>query len=211
MIIKTVNDQSFRKYGCTLKGYDFSQLINALNETPKPENGFEYKASVSILENLPVFEELMNRGFGGLPIQIGYCNGTNHIVNCLEYHRSSELIVFAEDAILLLGSRCDIQDNQYDINNIEVFEVLRGVGIELFATTLHYAPCDRALNKGYRAAIILPKGTNFEKPLIKGNSGEDTLMVGCNKWLLVNTDSIEAKNGAHIGLFEDTIDIRNFI
>ena len=50
-----------------------------------------YVPSVEEMEALPDAEEMKNRGFGGLPIQIGYCNGDNRKLNGLEYHRSSEI------------------------------------------------------------------------------------------------------------------------
>ena len=39
----------------------------------------------------PIAEELKNNAYGGMPIQIGWCNGHNTKLNCLEYHRDSEL------------------------------------------------------------------------------------------------------------------------
>ena len=47
--------------------------------------------------------------YGELPIQIGYCNGHNELLNAVEYHRSSEINLAATDAVLILGSegRCD--------------------------------------------------------------------------------------------------------
>ena len=49
---------------------------------------------------------------------------------------------------------------------------------------------------GFQIAIILPKGTNYEKPAIH----ECPLLWGSNKWLLAHPDSPEAKQGAYIGL-----------
>ena len=46
---------------------------------------------------------MKERAYGGLEIQIGYCNGNNKKLNAVEYHRSSELDIAVDDLILLLG------------------------------------------------------------------------------------------------------------
>lgn len=66
--------------------------------------------------------ELKKRGYGGLPVQIGYCNGHNKKLNAVEYHRSSEIDIAVDDVVLLLGKQQDIaKDNTYDTANIEAF------------------------------------------------------------------------------------------
>ena len=75
-----------------------------------------------------------------------------------------------------------------------------------YGTTLHYAPCQTE-KTGFRVAVVLPKGTNTEKPAFEPQSEEDTWMTARNKWLLAHPDSSEAKTGAHIGLTGKNIDI----
>ena len=45
MNIQNVTDDSFRKYGKVLEGYDFTALIREMKHTPVPENVI-YVASV---------------------------------------------------------------------------------------------------------------------------------------------------------------------
>ena len=45
MKIQNVTDDSFRKYGKVLEGYDFTALIREMKHTPVPENVI-YVASV---------------------------------------------------------------------------------------------------------------------------------------------------------------------
>ena len=92
MKIQNVADASFRKYGKVLEGYDFSALIREMKHTPVPEDVI-YVPSVEELEALEVEKTLTNKAFGGLPIQIGYCNGHNKKLNAVEYHRNSEINV----------------------------------------------------------------------------------------------------------------------
>lgn len=106
MEIKSVKDAAFRKYGRVISEIDFSELVAKMDETPLPAD-VVYEPSVELLEALPVMEKLQTAYYGELPIQIGYCNGNNHLLNALEYHRSSELDIAATDAILLLGSQQD--------------------------------------------------------------------------------------------------------
>ena len=79
--------------------------------------------------------------------------------------------------------------------------------MEVYATTLHYAPCHLDESKGFRVMVALPMGTNTEKPVMKAQTAEDRRLWAKNKWLLAHPESNEAKTGAHIGLTGKNIDI----
>ena len=81
MKIQNVTDASFRKYGKVLEGYDFSALLKEMKHTPVPDD-VVYVPSVEELEALDVAKALQNKGFGGIPIEIGYCNGHNKKLKC---------------------------------------------------------------------------------------------------------------------------------
>ena len=182
MEIKKVTDAAFKKYGRVVEGIDFAELTAKLKETPLPDEVI-YEPSVAELEALPVFEELKTKTFGELPMQIGYCNGKNYMLNALEYHRCSEVNVGGTDAILLVGMQQDIEDDgTYDTANVEAFFLPEGTAVELYATTLHYAPCS-AHESGFQVAIVLMKDTNLA--LDKEHAGgEDARLTAKNKWLL---------------------------
>ena len=114
MKIQNVTDASFRKYGKVLEGYDFSALLKEMKHTPVPDD-VVYVPSVEELEALDVAKALQNKGFGGIPIEIGYCNGHNKKLNAVEYHRSSELDIAVDDLILLLGC-CTSERYEYRID-----------------------------------------------------------------------------------------------
>ena len=123
MKIQNVTDDSFRRYGKVLAGYDFTELLKEMKHTPVPEDVI-YVPSVEEMEALPVAKELQNRGYGGLPIEIGYCNGHNKKLNGLEYHRNSEINVAVTDLVLLIGHQQDIEkDFTYDTSKVEAFLV----------------------------------------------------------------------------------------
>lgn len=208
----SVKDPLFREYGQILSGYDFSELFEKLKDTPIPESGFLYQASDPTLEGLPIFLELQDRAYGGLPMQLGYCNGMNSKLNCLEYHRNSELIITEFDTVLLLGHQKDIrEDGKYDTSTVRAFLLSAHMGVELFATTLHYAPCSLKGKRGFRVANGLLRGTNGKRSeRFVAKSSEDELLLACNKWLLAHAASEEAKKGAPVRLVGDNIDIRDF-
>ena len=204
MKIQNVTDASFHKYGKVLEGYDFTEILEEMNKIEVPED-VVYVPSVKELESLEVSKKLQNKGFGGLPVQIGYCNGHNKKLNAVEYHRNSEINVAATDLVLLIGWQQDIEDDfTYDTSKIEAFLVPAGTGIEVYATTLHYAPC-HVNDGGFRCVVVLPEGTNTELTFETEKTGEDSLMTAKNKWLIAHEEAKIA--GAFNGLKGENITI----
>lgn len=197
MEIINVNDARFKKYGRVLTEYDFTELIEAMEEAPLPAD-VVYEPSVSYLESLAIAEEFRVKAYGELPVQVGYCNGNNYLLNAVEYHRSSELNIAVTDAILILGCEQDIEANYtYDTSKMEAFLVPAGTGVEVYATTLHYAPCNVS-EDGFKVVVVLPKGTNY--PLAdKHYDGEDKLLAATNKWLIGHSEG-GLPEGSFIGL-----------
>ncbi len=204
MKIQNVTDAAFRKYGRVISEIDFTELMEAMEKSPLPE-GVVYEPSVDYLEATSLMEKVQTAYYGELPVQIGYCNGHNHLLNAVEYHRSSELDIACTDLILLIGSQQDITDDfTYDTNKIEAFLCPKGVGVELYATTLHYAPCSVG-DAGFKCIVVLPKDTNL--PLDKKHAGyEDALITAKNKWLIGHAEGgLDA--GAHIGLIGPNVSV----
>ena len=56
------------------------------------------------------------------------------------------------------------------------------LAVEVYATTLHYAPCG-VDGAGFKVAIVLPKGTNLDLDR-EHKGGEDGHLTAKNKWLL---------------------------
>ena len=91
MELKSVFDESFAPYGRVVYGLDTAALRATLRETTgKPMDAVVYVPSCEALEALPIFDTLRDSVYGGMPIQIGYCNGSNTKLNCVEYHRDHE-------------------------------------------------------------------------------------------------------------------------
>lgn len=209
MKIYSVYDPEFKSYGHVIDGYDTAKITAALDAcTPLPQ-GVEYVPSQPELEALK--EELSRNEYGGMPIQMGWCNGHNTKLNCLEYHRDSEINLGVQDFILLLAKLSDIENGKLDTAKVKAFHCPAGVMVEVFATTLHYAPCSAKLGQGFKVLVVLPAGTNGTKPEITPKNDEDKLLWACNKWLLAHAESAEAAQGAVVALVGKNIDIANDI
>ena len=206
MKIQSVFDDAFRTYGRVVDSYDYSLLLERLEaNTPKPADSVVYVPSVAELEDTPAYAQLRDNCYGGMPIEIGYCNGTNTKLNCFEYHRDSEIDIAADDAILLVARQQDIIDGKIDSSKTEAFLCPKGTGVELYATTLHYAPC-HVEDGGFRCVVILPKDTNTDMESVTVIDPEDRLLFAKNKWLIGHAEGGLPEN-AWIGLKGENISI----
>lgn len=199
MKILPVTDAAFRKYGKVVDNVDFTELYEVLKTTPLTEE-VVYVPSLEALEELPVKTTLSMVSFGEMPIQIGYCNGYNSLLNAVEYHKNSEINATVSDIILLVGLQQDIEDDfTYDTAKMEAFLVPADTAVEFYATTLHYAPCD-VNGAGFRVAVVLPKGTNYPLSEKRTNPvGEDIILKETNKWLIAHPEG-NLDESAFVGL-----------
>lgn len=212
MKIYSVLDPEFKMYGRIVTGMEdtTSEILTVLKDTPQTES-VDYIAEYAPLQELPAMIEVSEHLYGGMPVQLGWCNGYNTKLNCLEYHRDSEYNLGTEDFILLVAKQDEIEDGVLDTAKVKAFKVPAGTMVECFATTFHYAPCHCDPARGFRVLVALPMGTNTEKPAIASKTPEDKLLWACNKWLLAHKDSNEAAAGAYVGLVGENIDIAPFI
>ena len=207
MKIHSVMDSAFRRYGQVLEGYDTTELLESMKAIPMPESGTAYEPGIASLEACGIFTGLQDNVYGGMPVQLGMCWGYNTKLNCLEYHRDSEVNIGTTDFILLLACRDEIEGGKLDTGKVVAFRVPAGVAVEVYATALHYAPCHVCAEDGFRVAVGLPKGTNTSKPVISDKNAEDARLWARNKWLLAHAESSEAAQGAWVGLTGENIDI----
>ena len=201
MEINSLDTDVFKKYGHPVCGYDFTELLEVLvSSTDRPINSVIYEPSDEKLQGAEITASIRDGLFGGIPIQLGYCNGNNNTLNCLEYHRGCEVIVSVEGAILLVAPMQEIRNNTLDTSKVEAFLLPAGNAVLIYETSLHYAPCNAPGNNGFRTIVALPRNTNTKKPDIVKRNDEDKLLFARNKWLIAHPDSPEAKQGAYVGL-----------
>ena len=207
MKIIPVSDPAFRPYGRVVEGYPVEGLLEALAKTPLPK-GTAYVPKDETLHAAKDAEAVGEALFGGMPFQLGWCNGHNTKLNCLEYHRDSEFNLSPEEFILILAKMDDIAaDGTLDTAKAKAFRVPAGVMVEVYATTLHYAPCHADPAKGFHVMVGLPAGTNTDyRPLNTANTADSTIWAR-NKWLLAHPESSEAAQGAKALLVGENLDI----
>lgn len=208
MTIKPVTGRAFKPFGRVIKGYYLRSLIEEMEKTECPSDRVVYEPSVRSLETLKINRQFSEEAYGGMPIQIGYCNGRNHLLNAVEYHRDSELNLACTDLILLVGKRQDIgRDYTYDTGKMQAFLVKKGTLVEIYSTTLHYAPISAGENENFRCVVVLPRGTNEPLPACRGkaHTKEDQLLTHVNKWLIAHPESGLDKDGAFVGLKGENI------
>lgn len=188
--IISVFDSDFKTYGRVISEYDFSDWVKYMEMyTGIPESGNRYVASVSELEQMPLTKTISDFLYGGMPVQVGYCNGKNSTYNGFEYHKCSEINIAVTDFMLVLGHIWDVKELTYEVDQAQVVFVPKGTAIEMYQTTLHLSPC-RTAKSGFKDIVVLAKGTNtllehkpecWKKQMRKS---EDILLLQRNKWVI---------------------------
>ena len=132
MEILSVHSSAFQPYGRVLGG-EYGELLDTLRRTTEcPADHVIYEPSAAPLEALPVFPWLSRHVYGGMDVEIGYCNGHNRALNCLEYHRGSEVNAAADDIVLLLALRSEMDGWTLDTARVKAFLVPAGTAVLLF-------------------------------------------------------------------------------
>ena len=115
-----------------------------------------------------------------------------------------------EEGPNIAGSNTHIinyDNNTYETSKIEQFFIPAGTAVELYATTLHFAP-SRQNNEEFRCGIVLIKDTNLPLETIPTDlTGENRLLFARNKWLICHSESKPATRGGCIGLIGKNLEI----
>ena len=203
----SVTDPAFRPYGRILAG-DTEALKKALETCPIPETGNTYQASVPVLEEVALMQDLKRVVFGDMAIEAGYCNGRGHKLNALEYHKCSEVNFTTTGLVLLLALPGQMEDGKLDSADVVGFYLPAGVLVEIFPLALHFAPC-RVTEDGFRCLVVLEKGTNEALPSVNTEAeGEEKLLWMRNKWLTCHPDSPQKELGAFVGISGENLDLK---
>lgn len=179
-----VRDEAFSEYGKICTGYDTAEILDEAQKIEMPAEGSVYLASVEAFEGLSIAGKITEDIFGLLPTQIGYCYGHSNALNGLEWHCCSELNVAVTPLVLMLAKRSDIRNGRIDSSCVKAFFVPAGTVIEVYATTLHFCPCEVSAD-GFGCVVALLKGTNLPHETER----EDKLMFRQNKWLLAHVNN----------------------
>ena len=184
LTIYDVRDEAFSEYGVVLDGYDTKDIMLEAAKLEVPKEGSLYLASVEEFEKLEIAEKIKNEIYGTLDTEVGYCYGHSNYMNALEWHSSSELNIAVTPLVLILAKRSDIKDGKLDSSCTKVFFVPEGSVIEVYATTLHFCPCEVS-ESGFGCVVALPAATNT--PL--DAPANDPLLFRKNKWIFAHEDN----------------------
>ncbi len=180
----SVNSEEFKTFGRVITGLDTSEIIKAAEKISRPSEGSAYTPSEESFEKLIIADEIKTKYFGTLPTQIGYCHGHNSLLNAAEWHMSSEINIAVTPLVLILGHIWDMENRETESSKFTAFYLPAGTAIEVYATTLHFCPCE-VENGGFGCVVGLPLGTNT--PL--ETEGPDPLLFRKNKWLIAHNDN----------------------
>ena len=195
-----VHDDAFAAYGRVIEDIDCTELLKILEETQIPAKGNIYVPSDSKLEGLTIAQTLKNEYFGGLPTQIGYCNGNSYQLNALEYHNCSELNIATTDIILFLGKASQIIEDSYDTKDCIAVYVPKETLIELYGMTMHFAPC-KTQQIGFKTMVALLRDTNTDFSQDQLPFIQSKTLFKVNKWLLAHPqNSVLISRGGYPGL-----------
>lgn len=199
-----VYDVNFEVFGCVKSKKDYQSILKVLDTKPMPAKDNIYVPSDEDLEKCTEFYDFMIQEYGQMPIQIGYCNGYNSTINGVEYHKGSEFILSSQNIILFLGHVKDIVDNEFSVDKGSFFFIPSNTLVELYQTTLHLSPI-KTSNEGFKAIIVLPKGTNTDLDV----DSTDKLLFKKNKWILAHPERKQLVNqGVHVGLIGENLEIK---
>ena len=183
----SIFDETFHPFGRVLSA-DTDEIIAVAKTIESPAEGSLYVPSEPKFEALAIAKEIKDAYFGQMPTQVGYCYGHSSFLNAVEWHTSSEINIAVTPLVLFLGRVQDIKDRMLSSDKLTAFYVPAGTVLEVYATTLHFCPCE-VQKEGFGCVVALPHGTNTDLAEKAG----DPLLFRTNKWLLTHVE-----NKAHI-------------
>lgn len=202
IVIKDIHDPAFLRYGKVIPFSIFESYANYLYQhTSVPETLNQYIADDPKIHDVFTRHSLLKDIFEDIPLEYGYVNGNNSLLNALEYHPSAEINIAITPLVLMLGHIEDITHLSYDVSHLEAFYIPANTAIVIFPTTLHFSPC-KVSDEGFKCGVILPYGTNMafipKEEKIRLN---DPLLYKTHKWLLAHPENKTALDlGAYPGL-----------
>ena len=204
-VLSVLSDE-FERYGRVINNINENELDTIIKTAKKftMTNGISYIPSDDELENCSVSKYIENELFGTLPTQIGYCWGHNSLLNATEWHTSSEINIAVTPILLILGDRRDVKNGKIDSSKFKVYYLPKGTVVEVYATTLHYAPCEVS-DDGFGCIVALPKGTNTELE----TKVNDKYITAKNKWLMAHVENkAKISQGAMAGITGKNYEIK---
>ena len=179
LVLHHVESDAFASYGRVIRSLDADAIVAAAGRIENPAAGSAYVASRPEFEALDIKDEICNEFFGSLPTQIGYCWGHNNFMNATEWHSCSEINIAVTPLVLILGHVWDVKNGTIDSSRFEAFYLPKGTAVEVYATTLHFCPCE-VQTEGFGCVVCLSEGTNTDLQI----PCKDKKLFRKNKWII---------------------------
>ena len=180
------------------------EIVKVAEGTKNPEIGSLYDTSLTEFEKLKIAEEIGEECFGEMGCQVGYCRGHSNRLNAFEWHTSSEINVAVTDLVLILARVDQIENRKIDSSLSKVFYIKKGEAIEVYATSLHFCPCE-VEKSGFGCVVALPRGTNL--PLERAHN--DPFLFRKNKWIIAHVKNASLiERGVTAGVYGENIEIK---
>ncbi len=200
MKIRSVTDPLFAKYGKVLD-LETDEMVSYLhNRATMPKEGNIYVRNDENMKVLRGISKIKEEIYGLSDVEVGYCNGFNSLLNCMEYHACPEVDVVGDDLVLLLANQDDVREGFLASKDVEAFLLKKGQAVCLYPYTFHFSPC-KLSESGFHCAIILSDKTNMDLK----ETPKDKKLWKVNKWLFAHKDTVQAKNGAYVGIIGENI------
>lgn len=187
--ILTVDDPEFVTYGTVHPHIKVPKMREYAYQREMPDSEIYEPCSEELMgmDGAVCFTEF---AYGETACQIGYYSGYCSKLNALEYHKCSEVLVEFEPAVLIVGHIWDINGQKLDSAKLKLFYVPADTCVELYATTLHFAPC-MATQAGVRQVVCQTATTNTDlrHPELLTDEGENKLLYQRNKWVLIHPEA----------------------
>ena len=181
------------------------EIVKVAEGIKNPEIGSLYDASLTEFEKLKIAEEIGEECFGEMGCQVGYCRGHSNRLNAFEWHTSSEINVAVTDLVLILARVDQIENRKIDSSLSKVFYIKKGEAIEVYATSLHFCPCE-VEKSGFGCVVALPRGTNL--PLERAHN--DPFLFRKNKWIIAHVENASLiERGVTAGVYGENIEIKD--
>lgn len=206
--IRSVFDASFAEYGCVHDGVSVPRMEAFVRSMPMTDDEFYVACSDELMSMGSETDYIVDTLYGQAPVQIGYYSGHAHKLNAVEWHKCSEILILFEDVVLILGKLTDIVNGTFDTAKAAYYFVPAGTCVEIYATTLHWSPCQAGPN-GVRQVVVQIKGTNtpLERPVRRGE-GMNDLLLERNKWVLIHEEARSSMPpAAHVGIVGENPEI----
>lgn len=207
-VILDVNDPAFAEYGMVFPDVALPEMKHFLYSVER--TGVEHYVACSEelmqMQEADLFKDVF---FGQVPCQVGWYYNYGTKLNAVEYHKCSEILYEYEPCVITIAKLWDIENGTLDTGKMKCFYVPPETCVELYGTTLHFAPA-RACKQPVMQIVAQSLGTNTPLPRkTPGSTFEHPWLLQRNKWVLAHPEAAASIDpDVYVGLTGENITIQ---